>query len=240
MNLNRKNYIIQFNNLAKIHGLVHGFSTRYFGSMRPNDLSSNKSLELFSKEMEINPDHIVKMHQTHSSNIRWVTQKEKGLRIDDVDGLLTKEKNVYISVITADCIPVLMFDKHNGYSGITHAGWKGVHNGILKAAVNQLVSGGSNPADILVGIGPCIRSCCYNIRKDRADLFGKEYVYQRNGLDYLDLAKIAKNQLLSVGILKENIEDCGICTFDNKDTLFSFRREGERFGEFMGIIGIKH
>ncbi|MBU3978176.1 peptidoglycan editing factor PgeF [Patescibacteria group bacterium] len=236
-----KNNIIRFKNLSKINDLIHGFSTREFGSMKPGDPDSNISLELFSKALKINPQQIIKMRQIHSNNIRWVTQKDRGFRINEVDGLLTREKDVYLSVLSADCIPVLIFDKQKKYAGAVHAGWKGIYNDTLKAAINQLISNGSNPVNVLIGIGPCIRSCCYNITitNERANLFNKKYIYERNGSYFLDLPKIAKEQLLSVGIPKNNIEDCNICTSDNNDRFFSFRKEGERFGEFMGIIGRK-
>lgn len=234
-----KNNIIQFSNLSQIPRLVHGFSTRTYGSMRPGDPDSEKSLTLFSKALEINPQHIVRMRQIHSNNVRWVTQKDRGFRIDEADCLLTQEKNVYISVLSADCLPVLIFDRQKKYAGAVHAGWKGVYNGILKAAISQLISTGCNPADILIGIGPCIHPCCYNISNERAGLFDKEYIHEREGSYFLDLPKIAKKQLLSVGILKDNIEDCNICTYDSPDWLYSYRKEGEKFGEFIGIIGKK-
>lgn len=234
-----QNTILRFNNLSNIKGLIHGFSTRPFGSMKPDDPESQKSLEFFSKALEINPRHIVKMRQIHSNNVHWVTQKDRGFRINEADGLLTQEKNTYLSVLTADCIPIFIYDKQKNYIGTVHAGWKGIYNEIIKASITQLIFYGSNPMDILIAIGPCIRSCCYNITGQRTGLFDKKYIYEKNSAYFLDLAKIAKAQLLSVGILSANIEDCNICTFDNNNKFFSFRKEGEECGRFIGIIGKK-
>lgn len=250
------NRIIQLKNFSEIKNLIHGFSTRDFGSMKPNDPEAIHSLEQFSLTLQIESRNIVKMKQTHSDNIAWVSDDHVRarsialLQFENVDGILTKEKNRFLSVLSADCMPVLFFDKKNKIAGAVHAGWRGIFNEILIEAVNNLIKRGSSPENILAGIGPCIRSCCYNIAKERAELFKNKYkgakhhaptnfLEKRNGQLFLDLPAIATKQLMTTGIPEKNIEDCNICTYDNKDLLYSYRREGKNFGEFIGIIGIK-
>ncbi len=235
---------IYLKSFQKIPGLVHGFSTRSFGSMGSDDPNANNGLNSFSKALGINPQNIIKMNQIHSKNVHWVNQQHKGQKISQTDGILTTEKDIYLSVITADCVPVLILDKRKKYLGVAHAGWRGIESEILKVAINELISKGSNPSDIMIGIGPCIRDCCYDIAEERADLLKNKFsnftgfLKQREGKIFLNLPSLAKQQLLELKILPENIEDCEICTYDEVERLYSFRR-GDQSGRFAGIIGFK-
>lgn len=241
--------IIQLASFSTIPGLIHGFSTRSFGSMwhdDPNEenvLKAEIALNSFSKALGINPQKIIKMNQVHGKNVTWVGREQSGQKISQTDGLLTSEKDIYLLIITADCLPVLIFDKRKKYLGAVHAGWRGIENEIIKVAISELILKGSNPSDIIFGIGPCIRSCCYNISQDTADLFKNKFpnltdiIEQREDKIFLNLASIVKQQLLELKILPENIEDCGICTFEEID-LYSFRR-GDKEGRFASLIGFK-
>lgn len=237
--------IIYLKSFSKIPELIHGFSTRFFGSIGPNNPNSDNSLNSFSKELGINPNNTIKMNQTHSKNVNWVNKQQAGQKITDTDGILTSEKDIFLSVVTADCVPVLILDKTKKYLGAVHAGWRGIESEIIKVAINELILKGSNPGDIMIGIGPCIRSCCYNIDQQRSDLLKNKFVNfkgfleQRDGKNFLNLAELAKQQLLELKILPENIEDCGICTFDENYRLYSFRR-GDRGSNFISIIGFKN
>ena len=236
MSLQEEHEAISLKSFSKIPGLVHGFSTRSFGSMWHDDpnpknaLNAEKALNSFSKTLGINPRNLTKMNQVHGKNVHWVNQEQAGQKISQTDGILTAEKDIYLSIITADCVPVLILDKRKKYLGAVHAGWRGIESEILKVAINMLLLKGSNPNDIMIGIGPCIRSCCYDIYQDRADLIKNK--------TFLELSALAKQQLLELKILPENIEDCGICTFDESDRLYSFRR-GDKSNRFTSIIGLK-
>lgn len=258
--------IIKLRIFSHIPNLIHGFSTRHFGNMHPSNPHSQTSWQTFTKAIEINPPNIIKMDQVHSNTITWVTEKNKAQTIKQTDGLLTNQKNLFLTVMTADCVPLLFFDPQKNYTGVAHAGWKGVYTEIAKEMIKQMVNKGSNPQNILVGIGPCIRVCCYNINKQRAkqftDKFGKANVIARSKTTkqspedvetppqsprsfvtrddmnfFLDLPNIIKQQLITVGIPAQNIQDLNICTADNLDKFFSYRKEGQTFGEFIGIIG---
>ena len=250
----KRNGILYFENLSQFPELVHGFSTREFGSMRamgmPESLKNFAGV-LFDSNVKIPPTsfqvkgeypEIVRMKQVHSSNVVWVT--EAALRLDDTDGVLTSEKDLFLSVITADCVPVLLYDPKKKYVGAVHAGWRGVYKEIVKKAVAEMIEKGSDPIDIVAGIGPCIRSCCYDIAQEHAEMFAAKFselnncLVKREGKTFLDLPKLVQYQLQSAGIPVTNMEDAEICTFDSED-LYSYRKEGEGFGEFVGMIGIK-
>jgi polyphenol oxidase len=236
----KKNGILYFETFSQFSEVVHGFSTREFGNMRA--MGMPESLEKFSTSLEIDPQNVVRMNQVHSSNVAWVT-KAVALGIDDTDGILTSEKELFLSVITADCVPVLLYDPKKKHVGAVHAGWRGVYKEVVKKAVAEMIEKGSDPADILVGLGPCIRSCCYDIAQEHADMFASKFpemndcLAERDGKIFLNLPMLVQYQLQLEGIPVTNMEDAEICTFDSPEDLYSCRREGESFGEFVGMIG---
>ena len=240
--MTNRRVVLRFKSFSSIPNLIHGFSTREFGSMRPCQDGSEISLESFSKSLKINPQKIVSMHQVHSNNIAWVNYKDKGRRVDQTDGIFTSEKDLFLSILSGDCMPIFIYDTQKKYVGVVHAGWRGIYNEILIKAIEELKAKGSETDDLIIGIGPCIRSCCYNVSKERTDMFtdkfpkAQSFLENRKGKIFLDLVSIAKYQLQEAGIPAENIEDCGICTSDNVDKFFSFRKEEDIFGEFIGII----
>jgi len=239
----KKNHILRFENLSKFSNLTHGFSTRFFGDMRSSHHLYPQAIDKFTKTLEISQQQLVKMNQVHGNRVYLATKKDCGKVIPDTDGLISKEKDIFLGVITADCIPLLFYDPVNHLTAAVHAGWRGLFNEIIKVAVSDLFSKGSNAKDIIVGIGPCIKVCCYSIPKERADQFiekfpnWEKFISKRDYKLFFDLVSVANDQLQSLGISAENIEDGDYCTFDHED-VYSYRREGEDFGEVMGIIGM--
>ena len=232
-------HILTLKSFSSIPHLVHGFSTREFGTMRPSQKEYKKAYESFVEFMGVRVDQTVRMDQIHSNTVKWVTDEDGKTVVESCDGLLTREKNLFLVVRVADCIPLLFFDRKREYSGVAHSGWRGTYSQISREMVRAMTTEGSKAADIWVGIGPAIRSCCYKVDKERIDLFRVRFPKSNCVRDdvYLDLPVLVKEQLMESGIPKENIEDIGICTADNIGKVFSFRKEGEGFGEFVGIIG---
>lgn len=240
------NDILFLKKFSKIVNLSHGFSSRSFGNMKANNPKADESLKSFSQALDIDYLNIIKMNQVHGDHISWVNQETTGQTINEADGLLTCDKNIFLSVLTADCMPVLIYDLNKEYVGIVHAGWRGIEKDILKKAIDMLSLKGGNSNDIIIGVGPCIRSCCYNVNESRVKLFKDKYpemvkFYEnKNGKTYLNLPEIAKYQLKLSGIKEKNIDDCLICTSCNNDRFYSFRQEGEKYGDFVGLIGKKN
>lgn len=231
--------------LDTLDGIVHGFSTRKFGDMNWKNQNSIKSLKLFCDKLQIDPSQTVRMEQTHGNSVYWISSKDRNSLINQIDGLLTLEKGVFLVATAADCVPVLFLDKNKSIFGIAHAGWKGVYKEIVKNMLERMTQKGSKRSDIMIGLGPSIRVCCYNVYKDRADVFKTKFS-KMNGIIkikddkvFLDLIKIIKLQLKSSGILDRNILDSKICTKDTAIDFYSFRKEGgtKSFGLSAGIIG---
>lgn len=154
------------------------------------------------------------------------------------DGLLTTISDVPIGVVTADCVPVLLFDPDNHIVSAVHAGWKGTLSNIVTNAVTSMEKRGSSSSSIVAAIGPAIKSCCYDISPDRAQLFtkkfGTESVIQSRGISYIDLQKINYDQLLSCGLMPHHIDLILECTKCN-DAYYSYRR-GDRDKRMVSYI----
>lgn len=239
----KQDHILRFNNLSKFDTLIHGFSTRFFGSLRPSHEGYNQSLKKFAAALKISTDNLVRMNQMHTNKVSWVEGKDAGETIGETDGLVTAEKQVFLSVISADCLPLLFYDSKLNVVAAIHAGWRGLFAGIIKETISQMVVKGSNPKNILVGIGPSIRVCCYEVSEEFVDNFREKFedmdncVVRRDGKIFFDLQQFAIQQLLTLDIETGNIEDGDYCTFDH-DAVYSCRREGKDFGEMMGIVGV--
>lgn len=187
--------------------------------------------------------------QTHSANIHIVTQvKELGWQslddaIENCDALITNQKNIMLTILTADCVPILLFDPIQNVVAAVHAGWRGTEQEILFKTVQKMQEVfKSNPQDIMAGISPSIGKCCYEVDWNVAQHFEKvknAYTLKDNDKYRLDLPHINQQQLLNIGLKKENIEMSNICTACHVEAYFSYRKEQGCSGRFMSMIGLK-
>jgi len=266
--------------VSKIDGLVHGISTRHFGSIKNKRQINKENLKSFLYALGIDNKKTVFPEQVHGSGVVVIssslsilraegptnvegshttsigerdsstpnksglgmTEGAKLVHIPKADGLITSRKNVFLGVVTADCLPVIFYDKKSEIVGIVHAGYKGILKGILKNMVLSFKKLGSDTKNILVAIGPSIGVCCYDVSIERVEMFvnafeGIKTHKIRNGKYFLDLKNIAKQSLISEGVSENNIEVSNICTKDYIKDFFSFRGEGRIVGEFVTIVG---
>jgi purine-nucleoside/S-methyl-5'-thioadenosine phosphorylase / adenosine deaminase len=223
--------------------IIHGISTKSFGSMKKDDGGIDyDNLECFTESLGIK-NKVVTMKQIHSGIVS-VIKNDKEFRIPETDGLITDKKNIPLAVLTADCLPVLFYDSKREVIGVAHAGYKGLLNNILKNMILEFtLTFRSNPKDIIVGIGPGIEAMCYEVGEEVIEKFNNtfptfENMYsKKNGKFFLDLQRIALQCLGNEGILKENREVMNICTRDNED--FYSYRGGDKDARFASIISLK-
>ncbi len=191
--------------------------------------------------------HFIVANQTHSDHINVITEKEtkgwKGLEdaVEDCDALITNQKGVILTILTADCVPVLLYDKEKEVVAAIHAGWKGTEANIVAKTVQKMIEVyDSAPKDIIAGIAPAIGRCCYEVGEDVA----KYFFYEPRSFDVLgekymlDLPFINKQQLLDSGVLEAHIEMSGVCTACKVEKFFSYRKEQGCSGRFMSMIGV--
>jgi YfiH family protein len=199
--------------------------------------------------LELDSDfHFIVAQQTHSDHITIIKEIQTlGWQaiedaVADCDALITDQKKVILTVLTADCVPILLFDPKQNVVAAVHAGWRGTKAEIAGKTVKKMVEVfASNPEDIIAFIAPSIGRCCYEVGEDVAKHFKEiDNAYDQVGEKYmLDLPLINQKQLLNAGLKDENIELSNQCTSCEVDKYFSYRKEQGCSGRFMSMIGLR-
>ena len=162
--------------------------------------------------------------------------------VEDCDALVTDRENVIVTILTADCVPVLLYDCEKKVVAAVHAGWKGTKAEIVSKTVHKMKEVyRCEPKNIIAGVAPSIGRCCYEVGSDVAQHFfdtpeGFTAVSEKY---MLDLPFINKQQLLNAGLKEDHIEMSHVCTACEVEQFFSYRKEQGCSGRFMSMIGIK-
>jgi len=246
--------IYSFDNLSKEANCTHLITTKdsrysfdfslalHTGETPQNIIDNRKLLEQKFPNMSF-----VVANQTHSSNIEVIsTSQNIGWQdaksaIPHCDAMITDQKGVMLTILTADCVPILLFDKKLNVVSAIHAGWRGTEQQIVIKTVQKMIREfGSNPVDIIAGVAPSIGRCCYEVDWGVAQHFSdyKDAFDKVEDKYMLDLPHINRLQLLEAGVSEENIELSNICTACKVDSYFSYRKENGCSGRFMSMIGI--
>ena len=183
---------------------------------------------------------VVELEQVHGGSFAVIEAPPRTRsRIPGCDALLTGQPGVALLVRTADCLPLVIADPSRGVVGVVHAGWRGLASGLplrVIMAFRQLYH--SAPEALRVGIGPAIRSCCYEVGPEFAARFGA-FVQQRQGRWMCDLIGVAVDQLQRGGVQRGQVIDSGRCTSCEAQQWFSVRREGDTTGRLTSLIAIR-
>ncbi|HSE42262.1 MAG TPA: peptidoglycan editing factor PgeF [Acidobacteriota bacterium] len=211
---------------------LHGFTTRSWGNLGYGknygdpEVTANRA-KLFEHLGVQNRTHI-QPRQIHSTKVIDSREFVSGI---EADGSFTNSSDHLLSVLTADCLPILFYHP-DGIVAAVHAGWKGLLNGIIPEAVRII------PDKPIVVIGPAIGVCCYEVSEDLAadfvNKFGVQFVDQSKTKPHLDLIGVAIHQLLNGGA--EEVEASHLCTKCHPELFFSYRRDGSS-GRQMAFIG---
>jgi polyphenol oxidase len=146
------------------------------------------------------------------------------------DGLVSAERGLAPTVLTADCLPIAIAG--GGAVGMVHAGWRGLHEGVIAAGVEAVRAAGAD-GELCAAIGPGAGPCCYEVSDELHELFGDQPAHVHRGRN-LDLKAIARHQLELAGA--RQIHDIGICTIcSDSRLLFSHRRDAGVTGRQAGI-----
>ncbi len=201
---------------------------------------SSQQKEFLKKTYQIASEKVFTIRQVHGDKILIVGKNDlpqQGL-IPEADGVVTNVAGIVLSVRTADCVPIFLYDPKNKCIGLVHAGWKSSALGIVKKAVESLSQNyGSIPADILAAFGPAIGRCCYEVGQEFEKIFPGEVSYF-NGHRFLDLPLVNKNQMLALGVKSENILSNTLCTACGAE-FFSYRRDKEQAGRHLSLLIIE-
>lgn len=241
-------------------GLQHGFSTRKGGVSKEHLASLNLSFSVKDAKENVlenfrrigerfgkTPEDFVLSKQSHETKVLKVGTKDRGKGItkdrdyEGIDALITDEKGIILSCFSADCVPILFYDPIHKAVGACHSGWRGTKGKILQNVVEKMRKHfSSNPAEILIAIGPSICKEQYVVSEDLALSFLEDYPdlgedtaspIQRISKDkfQLDLWDLNRRIALDCGIKEEYISISGYCTMENPELFFSHRySQGKR------------
>lgn len=199
-----------------------------------------------SKVMDIPAEKIYRAKQVHGRDILVIKDQDyKNILKEEKDGFITNVPGIALATYHADCVPIYFFDTERDVIGLAHAGWKGTLNNISKAIIESMVKDfNSKVEDIIVGIGPSIGVCCYEVGQDLIKLFSEKYsnnihiFIEKDEKIYLDLWKVNKINLIELGIKEENIYHSNICTSCRTDKLYSYRKEKGTKNRMIAAIGL--
>lgn len=246
--------------------MTHAISTRFGGvsqdyfaslnlAMHNGDNINNvqENRHRFAKALVIAEDNVVTTQQVHSDTVLYVDKSFAGRgkysyneAIVATDALITDQPNLPLLLFFADCVPVLIVDPVCKVVGVSHAGWKGTVSKIAQKTIYKMQECcKTRPEDCLVGIGPSIGACCYEVGYEVAEQFRQSFpnyyskLLEEKADKYkLDLWQANRLQLEEIGVKSQNIAVSGICTACNNDVFFSYRADGGKTGRIGAMISL--
>ena len=209
-----------------------GFSTGLYKALNcgrgSKDSKKNISKNLFfvSNKMRVNKGNLILMNQSHSNKVLEINKKNYRKKINS-DAVITKEKGLALSVLTADCVPILVYDYRNEIIGCIHAGWKGAFSGIIKNTILKIRKINKNNK-IYASVGPCIGKKNYEVdmkffykflskSKKNIKYFSKKNKHKK----LFNLRKFVSDKLLELNVIVDHVN---YDTFEEKNYFFSYRR----------------
>ncbi len=196
-----------------------------------NDNKKNitKNLNYVSKKMGIKSFNLILMYQTHSNKVIEVKKNFRKKKFY-ADAMVTKVKGIALGVVTADCVPILLYDKKSKIVGCIHAGWRGAYSGIIKNTIKKIKTiGGSN--NIFASIGPCIGRRSYEVDLQfykkfiiKSKLNKKYFSNKGKNKKLFDLRKFVSDKLKKLDVIVDHINRD---TFKEENNFFSYRRSSK-------------
>ncbi len=199
-----------------------GFNA-FFSFARNDYAVAGPRREGFFRELGINAEKAVFLRQVHGDRILHVGSGGVTEKAEGFDGAITFQSNIPLCLLTADCLPIVVWDPVRKVIGVAHAGWRGTAGRIAVNLIKDMSAGYCcQPAHLKVFFGPGISGGCYDVQEEAAARFPAGTI-QREGKLYLDLIKVNTDQLLESGLKTSNIFDSGFCTCCTREKLFSYR-----------------
>lgn len=242
----------------------HAFSTR-LGGMSQGALSSLnlgihrgdspanvlENYRRLGRAVGFSLGDLVFTRQTHTDIVEQVGRKDRGQGLfwpvdHERDGLITNEPGVALTVFSADCTPILLYDPVAGAIGAVHSGWRGTAAGIVARAVEKMEKAyGCKPRHIRAAIGPCIGPCCFETHGEVPAAMEAALGRQAKGAIFpgpgekfhVDLKQMNVLWLQNAGV--EHIDVCPDCTCCQKDRFWSHRQVGNARGSLAAVIMLK-
>ncbi len=261
--------LLQFNIFDRYRQIEHFSSTRSggvskgeFRSLNLGNYSDDDPLKIYenrsilAQKFYLESEDFVTPHQTHGSEIIVIDKEfirlqnsEKVEKLYGIDASVTQEHGFFLCVTTADCVPILLFDKRKQIIAAIHAGWRGTANRIVEKTILKMQDlYRSDARDIIAAIGPAIGVQHYEVGKLVEEEFQKNgykldaFVSFRNKSSkklHIDLKEINQQELIRLGVPKLQIEKTRYCTYKNSRLFFSARRQSVHSGRMLTGIMLK-
>ena len=204
-----------------------------------------KNLELVAKKIKVNKKNLITMNQSHSNKVIVINNKKKDKRKKNSDAMITKVKGLGLGVVTADCIPIILYDVKNEIIGCAHAGWKGALSGIIENTIKKFREINTRNK-IFACVGPCIGKRSYEVDLKFYEKFlsksklNKIYFSDsKKNKKLFNLRKYVSDKLLN---LKVEVDHINFDTFKEKSKFFSYRRStklGQKdYGRCISVISL--
>lgn len=223
----RAGYVVWEDALAAPAGRIE---VRFVGRGPSHEASRGEVL----RAVETNPPALAWARQIHSSRVLEAVPGRCG----EGDALVTREAGLALSVITADCVPVLLAAADGGEIAAVHAGWRGLESDVVGTALERWES---EAGGAVAWIGPAIGPCCYEVGHEVAERVAEATTEAavlpeagRDGRPHLDLPRATAHQLTRRGVT--DVRVLGVCTHCNPEILYSYRRNGRLAGRDVGLI----
>lgn len=255
--------LLQADGISAAGGVAHGFSTRQggvsegmwaslnLGTSRGDDPDHvRENYHRFLSAIGARGNTLAACSQVHGAVVRNITSADVmadpyDKTCAEADGLITSIPGIILTVYTADCIPVLLYDPKRRVAAALHAGWRGTAAGIVTVAVGQMASVyGTDPADILAAVGPGIGPDCFETHEDVPNALTAAMAMnvlpfirlKENGKFAVDLKSINAKRLELAGVLPSHIAVCADCTCTLVEKYWSHRRQGTQRGSMASMI----
>ena len=237
----------------------HGFTSRIGGVSSGEYESLNLSLtrennrenvrenyRRAARAIGVDPDALVICHYEHGTNVEYVNASHIGMGLQRenelpfCDGIIVTDPDTVAVTIHADCNPIFFADKKGRAAGACHAGWRGVYGNILATIVEKLGQKGISPKDILLGFGPSIGVCCFEVQEDVGGLFARKFGEDvrefREGKQFVDLWRVLAEESIMLGIPAENVTFSKMCTYCSRELFYSHRRDRGKTGAMGSFV----
>jgi YfiH family protein len=254
---------LQASVLSECDFLSHAFCTRQGGVSRDDYASLNMSFREGDEEFRVLQnwsklanafaiplEQFLVLNQVHGDSIFVIKHQDRNFPSHNelhYDAIVTNRPGLAICIKTADCVPVFIADRTQRVIAVVHAGWRGTALAICTKVIRLLRHKyGSQPQNILAGIGPSIGKCCYEVDSTTAGAFSTQkdkesFLFPQTAKNkwLLDLPEANRRQLLNCGIPEQNIETSGFCTSCRQDLFFSYRGSGGVTGRQINFMMIR-
>ncbi len=235
---------------GKSSGAFDSLNLGLYTEDKAENISHNR--RLLCSQLGIDESQLHNAYQTHGKEIKIIDEdflaippSERQSKLQGYDALITNLPQTCVTVTTADCVPVLLFDPVNHVVAAIHSGWKSTVQNICTETIQQMENlYGTLASDIIAAIGPCISQIAYEVGQDVYDAFeeiqfdnSKVFTTISNGKYLFDIRKAVLIQLQNAGI--NNIEVTHHCTFSDTELFFSARKQGINSGRMLSGIFLR-